>query len=538
VTVRQSVFSRRCFLILGAILVALLAAAGVIAWRVRHVNEFTRRWMVRELAQRFASNVSLEKVKVGAFPELVVTGENLDIQYRNRADLPPLIHVDKFVFHLGLLGLFEVPHHIRGGRVEKLVITIPPRGQRVKKPETHNEISPGMAIREMVVDEIHCVNAELVHLSKDPAKDPLDWTIHDLILRAVNVDKPFHFVGTLTNAKPVGEIATEGDFGPWNLGEPGATSVAGSYKFTNANLGPLPGIAGTLSSTGEYRGQLDQLEVDGETNTPDFSLDGVGKPIPLHTEYSATVDGTNGDTFLHPVQATLMHSLILAEGKVVNVKGKGHDIALEVSAPSARIEDLLSLAMKSDPPLMTGAAKIKAKLFLPPGKAKVLEKTILDGQVGLDDARWSSPEVRAKLEALSRTAEGHPKDEDAGSAISDLRGRFHLEKGVVQFSDLTFSVPGATIELAGTYEIEGGSLDFKGHLRTQAKLSQMTTGAKSFFLKAFDPFFKKHGAGADLPITISGKRDHVTFGVSMFHKTIGGKVEEQKKTDSNDAKKN
>ena len=523
---RQSVFSRRWFLILCAVVAVILAAIGGVAWRAGHVNEFTRQWVLRELAQRFGSNVSMGKLEVGAFPEFTVTGQNLDIQYRNRADLPPLIHVDKFVFHLGLVGIFEVPHRIGGINIEKLTITIPPVQQRVEKPETP-ESKSRTSIQHVVVDEIHCVDADLVHLPKDAKKDPLDWAIHDLILRTVSVDKPFHFIGQLTNAKPEGEIATEGDFGPWNLDEPGGTPVAGSYKFADANLDPFPGIAGTLSSTGKYHGQLDGIEVEGETDTPNFSLDRVGKPVPLHTEYSATVDGTDGDTVLHPVRAMLIHSLILAEGRIVNVKGKGHDIALDVSAPSARIEDILSLAIKADQPLMTGPAKIQAKLFIPPGKVKVLQKMILDGQVGVDDARWSSPEVRKKLEALSRTTEGHPKDEDAGSAISDLHGRFHLEKGVIRFSELTFSVPGATIDLAGTYELEGGSVDFKGHLRTQAKLSQMTTGTKSFLLKAFDPFFKKNGAGAELPITISGTRDHVTFGVSLFRKTIN-KSEDQK----------
>jgi len=51
---------------------------------------------------------------------------------------------------------------------------------------------------------------------------------------------------------------------------------------------------------------------------------------------------------------------------------------------------------------------------------------------------------------------------------------------VIRFSELAFSVPGAVIDLAGTYELAGESVDFKGHLRTQARLSQMTTGTKSF----------------------------------------------------------
>ena len=56
-----------------------------------------------------------------------------------------------------------------------------------------------------------------------------------------------------------------------------------------------------------------------------------------------------------------------------------------------------------------------------------------------------------------------------------------MEKGVIEFRGLTFGVQGALIDLAGTYDIRGGDLDFHGHLRPQAKLSQTVTGAKSFF---------------------------------------------------------
>lgn len=258
-------------------------------------------------------------------------------------------------------------------------------------------------------------------------------------------------------------------------------------------------------------------------------LDKIGKPVPLHTEYSATVDGTNGDTLLHPVRATLVQSLIIAEGSVINEPNHiGHRIVLDVGAPNARIQDILSLAMNSDKPMLTGPAKIKAKLLLPPGKEKVLDKMILDGQIGIDDARWSSPEVRKTLESLSRRAEGKPGDDDAGSAVSDLRGNFHVEKGIVHFSTLTFGIPGAAIDLAGTYQIIGGQIDLQGHLRLQAKLSQTVTGTKSFFLKALDPFFEKNGAGTVIPISITGTRDQPTIGVTVFHKKIEKKIVDPK----------
>jgi hypothetical protein len=167
-------------------------------------------------------------------------------------------------------------------------------------------------------------------------------------------------------------------------------------------------------------------------------------------------------------------------------------------------------------------------LVLPASHAKILERIVLDGQFGFDDAHWASQAIRDKLQALSRRGEGKPGDQDAGSAVSDLRGSFHVEKGIVNFSSLTFSVPGAAIDLAGAYHLVGGELGLNGHLRLEAKLSQTVTGAKSFFLKAVDPFFKKDGAGTVLPVSISGTREHPTISVTIFHKTIAKKVDDVK----------
>jgi hypothetical protein len=415
-----------------------------------------------------------------------------------------------------------------------MTITIPPRGG---KKETKTPSSDKKPLPSVIVDEIVCNDTDLVIVPKKEGKEPLDFDIHDLLLKSVGANKPFDFHGNLTNAKPQGEIATRGTFGPWDADEPGDTPVTGSYEFTDADLGPFPGIAGTLSSTGDYHGQLNEIEVEGKTDTPNFSLDPVGRPVPLHTEFSATVNGTDGDTYLHPVRATLGQSLIIAEGSVVRVPEKqGHIIKLDISAPNARIQDILSLAVNSDKPLMTGPAKIKAKLLLPPGKQKVLQKMVLDGQVGVENAQWSSPEVRDKLESLSRHAEGQPENEEAGSSVSDLHGDFRLEKAVIQFRKLSFGIPGAQVNLDGNYDVGGSKLDFKGHLRLQAKLSQTVTGKKSFFLKAVDPLFSKEGAGTVLPITITGTRDAPTLGVSVFHKTIKRQLGGGDKDDSKDSK--
>jgi hypothetical protein len=504
--------------VLGSVVGLLVGVALFVFLRARNIDERTREWVVRELQQRFHSEVELEQLHVNLLPQMSVDGQGLSIRYHNRRDLPPMFHVQKFSFNLGVLGILRAPRHIAGIYVENMTITIPPRGEK-KQPKPPS--SGRKSISSVVVDEIVCNETDLVIVPNQAGKEPLDFDIHDLVLKSVGVDKPFDFHGSLTNAKPQGEIATTGTFGPWDAEEPGDTPVTGSYQFTDADLGPFPGIAGTLSSTGDYRGQLNEIAVEGKTDTPNFSLDPVGRPVPLHTEFSATVNGTDGDTYLHPVRATLAKSLIIAEGSVVRVPEKhGHLIQLNVSAPDARIQDILSLAVDSDQPFLTGPAKIKARLLLPPGKQKALEKMILDGQVGVEDARWSSPEIRDKLASLSRHAEGQPENQDAGSSVADLRGDFRLEKGVIRFRKLSFGVPGAQLNLQGIYDIRESRLDFSGHLRLQAKLSQTVTGKKSFFLKAVDPFFSKQGAGTVLPITITGTRNAPTLGVSVFHKTI------------------
>ena len=495
-------------------MMALLAAAYS---RKRAAELKTRDWIVALLEERFQSGVELADFHVTVLPRMSVSGAGLAIRYRDRPEAAPMIRIEQFSFELGFWSIFRAPHRIPRIHLERMVITIPPRQER--NIRAAGRPADNRKIPEVTAAEIECDNAELLMFSNKPGKDPLDWEIHNLVLTEVSPNKPFFFRGTLTNAKPKGEIDTRGKFGPWDLDDPGATPVLGSYGFEDADLGPFPGIAGILSSSGGFKGELAQLQVDGKTDTPDFSLDKVGKPVPLHTDFSATVDGTNGDTLLHPVRAILGQSVIIAAGSVVNLpERKGHQITLEVTTPKARIEDILQLAIHSDKPFLRGPVNIKAKLSLPPGKQKVIEKMSLDGSFAISNGRWSSSEMREKLQSFSRHAQGQPGDEDAGSAVTDLTGLFVLKDSVIHFSKLTFSVPGAGIELAGTYSIRDQKIDMQGHLKMQAKISETVTGAKSVLLKAIDPFFSKNGAGTDLPITITGTHDNPVLGVTVFHK--------------------
>jgi hypothetical protein len=137
----------------------------------------------------------------------------------------------------------------------------------------------------------------------------------------------------------------------------------------------------------------------------------------------------------------------------------------------------------------------------------------LKGQFGIDNAQFANPEIQGKIDTMSRKGQGQPKDMNINSVISEMKGTFQVNDGVVTFSNLNFGVAGASLNLSGAYNLDSGGLNFHGKLMLQAKLSQTTTGAKSFFLKALDPFFKKKNAGTVLQIKITGTKDHPTFGL-------------------------
>jgi hypothetical protein len=101
-----------------------------------------------------------------------------------------------------------------------------------------------------------------------------------------------------------------------------------------------------------------------------------------------------------------------------------------------------------------------------------------------------------------------------------MHARFKLNKGVASFTQISFQVPGARLQLAGNYNLKSSDVDFKGNFQMQAKLSQTQSGFKSVMLKPLDRFFEKDGAGFEVPVSITGTKEKPTIGVSAFHRTF------------------
>jgi AsmA-like protein len=170
----------------------------------------------------------------------------------------------------------------------------------------------------------------------------------------------------------------------------------------------------------------------------------------------------------------------------------------------------------SPPPLLTGFATLNTKVDLRLHEGQnIFDRLALSGRFGITSAKFTSSDTQNKINNLSQRALGQPGISTDGDAVSDLSGTFKLQNGMMNFSRLQFAVAGAAVRLNGSYDLQAESVDFHGTLRTDAKLSQMTTGAKSILLKFVDPFFAKDGAGALVPIRIQGSRESPLFGIEL-----------------------
>lgn len=503
-TQKQKLAIAAAALFVAAICMAVYFVPGLL-------NSYVLRDKVEKIAaDRFHVDVTLATLHISLYPTLRVQFTNLTLKNPERPDLPPLIHIERCVVDAGFLSLLEHKPHLHAVNMQGLIVNVPPHEPSENKKKVFRT--------DFIIDEVTSDDMTLNILRKND-DGHLSFELHKLRIDSFQPDNPAAFHANLTNPKPVGEIQTQGQFGPWNPDDPSQSAVSGSYTFSNADLGTIKGISGTLSSTGSFNGVLDYIQVQGKTETPNFEVSVSGHPVPLDTAFNAVVDGMNGNTILNSIDIQLLDSHMVAKGDVAKgPRQPGRAVALNVVADSARIQDLLRVAVKSDKPLLTGLVSLKTRFVIPSRRARdtdIANRLDLQGEFGIVSAHFTQDTVQRKIDALSRRGRGKPRESDDGSAVSKLTGDFTLRNGMIQFSKLTFNVAGAAVLLNGTYNLDTEALDFQGTLSLTAKLSQTTTGVKSLFLKLIDPIFEKKNAGAVLPIKITGTRKNPSFGLDM-----------------------
>jgi AsmA-like C-terminal region len=495
----------------ACLLLAVCILAIVVGSKLKDKSVKDR--VAEALSVKLKAEVTLNSLQVHFFPSVRIVGEGLTIRRLvDPANHPPIIVAQSFTVHPGLRNILR-------GRAEQVEmvgmrLTVPRRmgggpedtpSQGEAEPNGSTEAKPaGPAI----INRLTAKNAELVYVSKRPDGPLRVFQIHEVELLDVSFDNPMVFAAHLTNPLPRGQVRSKGHFGPFDPDEPGQSPIEGSYDFAEADFGTLRGLSGTVTSKGIFSGILDEVQVDGTTDSDNFQIDKGGHPIALVTQFRAVVDATSGDLQISHLDGRLAESAFTATGSIARTETadgyRGRYVALDIEFAAGRIEDLLGFMHEAARPLMHGDVTLKGKVLLPTGKGRALDRLDVTGTLGLDDGQFSSRAMQGKLLEMSRRAQGLKKDEAPTSAVVDLKGTFRILKGQARFRTLHFRTDGAQISLVGNYGLRDTGLDFTGTVRFEASMSKVVGGVKGFFLKALDPLFRKQGAGSVVPIRMTG----------------------------------
>jgi len=127
----------------------------------------------------------------------------------------------------------------------------------------------------------------------------------------------------------------------------------------------LNGIAGTLFARGLWR-VLGKVEVLGTTDVPDFRVKMAGHDVRLRAKFHATVNGTNGNLQVEPVDVWFGNTAVESRGSIENGGGHEGKTTLVGITGKGEIEDLLRLFVHQAPPAMKGAIRFRSKASLPP----------------------------------------------------------------------------------------------------------------------------------------------------------------------------
>ncbi|MFN8060213.1 MAG: hypothetical protein U0Q12_13740 [Vicinamibacterales bacterium] len=475
-------------------IVALLAVLAVVVTQ----STWLARRLERVLGATFDGTARVGAVDVRLAPTVTIEIVDLEIRHRGRVDVEPLVRAARVRLTASIVQLLRSSPRVAHAYVEGLDLRLPPKGDR---PSVAGAVARGY---EFVIERLDADRTTFAVLPGEPNKTPRVVDIQGVRLAGVGPHVAIPFEARLTNPKPIGDIWSEGRFGPWDAAAPRNTPVTGTYRFDHADLSTIAGIRGTLSSSGDYDGRLDSLNVHGHTDTPDFALSTAGNAVPLSTTFDAVVDGTSGDTVLERVDGRWLSTRFTARGRITREeRTRGHRVQLEVTLPEARLRDVLTLALKGRP-FMDGTLRLTTAFDLRPGEADTVRRLRLAGRFDMARARFLRPDVQRKVDELSRRAQGRPSASDSDDTLSAMTGRFEMTRGVVAFEELRFAVRGATVALAGHCDIADPRVALRGQLTMDASVSQTMTGAKSWLLKVVDPLFRRRGAGAVIPLSIAG----------------------------------
>ena len=496
----------RILLVLAGLLLAAIAVL-VVRW------PFRRAAVIEQLQETDFGKVEVGTFHETYFPRPGCVLEKVRFQHNPKPGAPPLITIETVRIEGSFSGLFA--RHVKRVRAEGMHILVSPEsaGEQFQTPPRST----------IVIDQL-IADGAVLEISRAEQNQSLKFSFHNFDLSDIGSNGPATFHARFSNPEPPGEITASGKFGPWNAHDFGKTPTSGDYQFQHADLSVFHGIAGLLSSSGKFSGMLDHIEVQGETDVPDFTVTSSSHKVGLRTRFQVEVNGQNGDTSLHQVLANFLRTTVSAKGTVAGEGTKpGKTASVDITTNEGRIQDILLLFSQAERAPMSGITSFHAKVSIPPGSRPFLQKVELHGEFGINAGTFSNSSTQEGVNHMSEGAlfgaqdrsKAEKKDEDSETVLSDLKGHVLLKDGIARFSDLSFSVPGASVRMQGTYDLINEKINLHGTLKTESQPSNTTSGVKSLMLKVLNPFFKKKRVGYVMPVKITGTYEHPLFGLDL-----------------------
>lgn len=351
----------------------------------------------------------------------------------------------------------------------------------------------------------------VLEISHQPPQASTRFVFHKFLIKNLGGAGTMQFAAIFDNPMPQGLIRTSGEFGPWNRATPQQVPVSGKYQLENADLSVFDGIAGTLSSEGAFSGPVAQINVNGSTSSKDFTVQKTGHALPLNTQFSATVNATNGDVFLHEVKARFGRNEIEAHGSVARGDDQKRAAIIDLQCKSGRIEDAFYPFIHSPKSPLTGDVAFTMKATVPAGSDPFLKKLTLQSNFQIQNSRFTHQQTQERLNKIAED----PHQKEPNETVADFQGTVTLTNGVAHFSSLSVHDQGAAARFHGSFGLINQRVNMSGDLKTATSLTKTTSGISAAFAKVLEPFFKKKPHDTVVPVRIGGTYSHPSFGLNM-----------------------
>ena len=230
--------------ILGAVLLVLIGLGIAAQIALDRAEPVLRARVLDTLSARYDSRIELDQFRVSVIRGFEAEGDGLRLYPNRFLTNQPFIAITKFYFRVSWTSMLHLPMHVGQVTVEGMTINIPPKEERGQtktpapaspltagpatiSPERRNQTTtttspkpgqqPGI---KMYVDEVIIRNLRILIGNGKPGKLPLDFEVSRIALHSVGPGKPMQFEATLVNPKPIGDIQSQGYFGPFNQESP------------------------------------------------------------------------------------------------------------------------------------------------------------------------------------------------------------------------------------------------------------------------------------------------------------------------------